>query len=218
MRIAILGAGRLGTALARRLVPQGHNITLSYTRDGDGLRETARLLGAGAGSPVDAVSGAEIVALTVPWGAVPDALDRAGDLGGKIIWDCTNPLRADMGGLQIGTTTSAGEEVARLTPGARVVKGIPPFADLLVTDDVLIDGRAAGVFVAGDDAEARLRVAELLGQLPADVTDAGGLNAARYIEPAMMLLVHLAYVQGFGTSLGLKFQHERGQVAAGGES
>ena len=60
--------------------------------------------------------------LAVPWTAVPDALKAAGDLTGKVLLDCTNPVTPELTHLTIGHTTSAGEEVARMVPNARVVK------------------------------------------------------------------------------------------------
>ena len=163
----------------------------------------AETVGATAGTVVEAVAFGDVVALTVPWGAVPAAIEAAGALDGKIVWDCTNALLPDMSGLQIGTSTSGGEEVARLCPGARMVKGIPPFAQLLHSDDPTVAGQPVGTFVAGDDDAAKAMVADLLTDLPTRVTDAGPLSAARFIEPAMMLLVQLAYLQGFGPRIGL---------------
>lgn len=203
MRIGVIGGGNLGSALARRLVPQGHEVMLSYSRDLAKLADTAASVGATSGTPAEAVRFGDVVALTVPWAVVPDALAQAGPLSGKILWDCTNPLKNDLSGLVIGTTTSGGEEVARLAPDARVVKGIPPFAELLHSADATVGGRPAGVFVAGADAAAKQTVAELLSALPASATDAGDLDAARLIEPAMMLLVRLAYAQGLGPRIAL---------------
>lgn len=203
MRIGIIGAGSIGSALARRLVPKGHEVILSYSRDPAKLAATAASFGATTGSPSDAVMFADVVALSVPWAGVPDALVAAGSLDGKILWDCTNALKPDLSGLVIGTTTSGGEEIARLAPGATVIKGIPPFAELLHSDDPTVGGRPVGVFVAGPDGGGKARVTELLEQLPASVTDAGGLDASRLIEPAMMLLVRLAYGQGLGPRIAL---------------
>ncbi len=203
MRIGVIGGGNVGTALAKRLVPKGNEVMLSYSRDAAKLTEAAARFGATFGTPEEAARFGNVVALTVPWAAVPSALTQAGSLTGKTLWDCTNALNADMSGLVIGTTTSGGEEVARLAPGALVVKGIPPFAELLHSDDPTVGGRPVGVFVAGDDATAKQAVAGLLSQLPASVTDTGGLEAARLIEPAMMLLVRLAYAQGLGPRIAL---------------
>lgn len=209
MRIGIIGAGALGKALALRLRGQGHEIKLCFSRDAAQLAAVADDLGVGSGDVGAVAAWAEVVALAAPWDAVPTALAQAGTLDGKIVWDCTNPLLKDFSGLSIGTTTSAGEELARLVPGAHVIKGIPPMAELLASEDPTVNGRAAGLFVAGDNADAKATVAGLMASLPAEVTDAGDLTAARFIEPAMMLLVRLAYGLGHGPRVSLRFDRER---------
>jgi len=129
-------------------------------------------------------------------------------LAGKVAWDTTNPLKADMGGLEVGTTTSAGEEVAKAAPGARVVKAVPPFAEVLHSSTTEIAGGRPGVFVCGGDAEARRMVMGLVAQIGADGVDAGPLSLARYAEPLGMLLVQLAYAQGFGARVGATLLRE----------
>ncbi len=208
MKIAIIGAGNVGSALARRLSAAGHEIVVAFGRSDEAVAAAAQAAGVAHGSVADAVQFGEVIALTVPWAAVPDALAAVGDLSGRILWDCTNPMAADLSGLLVGGHTSGGEEVARLVPGARVVKGIPPFAQLMHADDPTIAGKPPGLFVAGDDQNARKTVAGLLSQLPANVRDAGPLMAARFIEPAMLLLVRLAYVQGMGPRVALSVQSE----------
>jgi hypothetical protein len=138
---------------------------------------------------------------------VADAVARLGDLTGTVLWDCTNSLKPDLSSLEIGTTTSAGEELRRLAPGARVVKGIPTFAELLHSDDPLVGGKPAGLFVAGDDVEAKAMVIGLMADLPGTVVDAGELAESRFIEPAWVLLVHLAYRQGLGPRIALDLVH-----------
>jgi 8-hydroxy-5-deazaflavin:NADPH oxidoreductase len=208
MRIGVIGAGNLGTAIAKRLVPKGHEVMLSYSRDAKKLDAAARTFGAKSGSATDAVRFADVVALTVPWGAVKGALSEAGSLSGKILWDCTNALKPDMSGLAIGATTSGGEEVAKMAVGAKVIKGIPPFAEVLHSDNPTVNGQPVGVFIAGEDSQAKSTVASLLAALPATVTDVGGLEAARLIEPAMMLLVRLAYGLNFGPRVALQVSRE----------
>lgn len=204
MRIGIIGAGNIGTALVKRLAPHGHELMLSFHRNRAALSELASSLGVASGTPAEAVAFAEVVVLAVPWGVVPDALREAGSFNGKILWDCTNALKSDMSGLEVGTTTSAGELVAQWAGDARVVKGVPPFAQLLHSDDPTIGGQPPSVFVAGADAQAKAAVSQLMSELPATVTDAGPLEASRFIEPAMMLVVHMAYRQGFGPRIAMQ--------------
>jgi predicted dinucleotide-binding enzyme len=90
MKIGVVGAGSVGTAIAKRLVPRGHEVMLSYSRDVAKLEGTAKAFGAITGSPADAVRFGDVVALAVPWSSVEDALKAMGSLTGKVLWDCTN--------------------------------------------------------------------------------------------------------------------------------
>jgi hypothetical protein len=118
MRIAVLGAGNVGAALARGWSRSGHQITFGLrdiARHRDLLAET----GARAMSLNDAASDAEVVVLALPWGAAEDILRGLGDLSGKIVIDAMNPVTRDASGpsLALGHTTSGGKQVAsRRTP------------------------------------------------------------------------------------------------------
>ena len=203
MKIGVIGAGNVGTAIAKRLVPRGHQVMLSYSMDLEELRARAGAFGATVGTPGEAARFADVVVISVPWWSIDDALEKAGDLAGKLVWDCTNALRPDLSGLAIGTTTSAGEVIQQRVPGAKVVKAIPPFAELLHRDDPTLKGSPAGVFVCGNDVAAKAAISELVAQLPAAIVDAGPLENARYVEPAGFLLVRLAYGLGLGPRIGL---------------
>ena len=202
MKIGVIGAGNVGTALAKRLGAAGHQVMLSYSRDAAKLQAAAVAFGARTGSPAEAVAFGDVVALTVPWSSIEDALKAAGSLSGKVVWDCTNALKPDLSGLVIGTTTSGGETIAKLAPGARIVKAIPPFAELMHSDDPTVGGKAPGTFMCGDDAEAKAVVLPLLKALPMDVVDSGPLENARYAEAAGFLLIRLGYGQGLGSRIG----------------
>ena len=211
MNIGIIGAGNVGTGIGKRLAAKGHQVLVSFARTQDKLDAAAQAIGGGArsGSPADAARFGEVVIVATPWGVTLDAVQGAGgELVGKVVWDTTNPLKADMSGLEIGTTTSAGEEIARAVPGARVVKAVPPFAEVLHSSTTEIGGGQPGVFVCGDDAEARKLVLGLVAEIGADGVDAGPLMLARYTEPLGMLLVQLAYVQGFGARIGASLLRE----------
>jgi predicted dinucleotide-binding enzyme len=145
-----------------------------------------------------------VVVLAVPWSAVADAVNAAGPLSNKILYTTVNALTPDMSGLAVGTTTSAAEEIAKLAPGARVVEALPPFAELLASGSASVGGHRGTIFSCGDDPGAKSIVAELVGETGVEVIDAGPLTAARFIEPAMMLLVRLAYAQGMGGKIAYK--------------
>ena len=207
MDIAIIGAGSLGTGLAKRLLAKGHDVVLSYSRDMSKLEEKARALGARSGTAVDAVSFAKVIVLATPYTASADALKQVGQyLHDKVIWDCTNPLKADLSGLLIGTNTSAGEENATLAPSAHVVKAIPPFAELLHSDTIDVGGGPPGVFLCGDDESSCQIVANLVKDIGAEPLILGKLAFSRYVEPTNMLLVALAYVNGFGPRVALSLR------------
>lgn len=203
MKIGIIGAGNVGTAFARQLGKAGHEIMLSYSRDEKAMAKAAKQFGAKTGSAKEAAAFGEVVVLAVPFAAIEDAIAVSGPLDGKILWDCTNALKPDLSGLEIGTTTSSGEKVASLATGARVVKAIPPFAELMHSDNPTIGGKPPGVFVCGDDAAAKEVVVKLAAELPSTVVEAGPLENARYIEPASFLCVRLAYGLGMGSRIGL---------------
>lgn len=211
MKIGIIGAGNVGTGLTKYLVPAGHQVMLSFSKDIAQLRAAAQALGASAGTVAEAVAFADVVVLCTPFAATPGALSQVGEVAGRRpLWDCTNALKPDLSGLVIGTTTSAGEEVQKLAPWADVVKGIPPFAELLHSGNLKLQGGPIGVFACSDDATAKQIVVSLLMTLGVSVTDAGPLINSRYAEAAGFLLIQLAYVQGLGTRIGLALHQDKG--------
>src|SRR5262245_53929986 len=125
MKIAIIGAGNVGSTLGKGWAAKGHEITFGV-QDPDDSRVQNRVGAAGgkarATGVQEAASTAEVVVLATPWSVVQDVIKACGDLRGKIIIDATNPLKGDLSGLALGHTTSAGEEVARWATGAKVVK------------------------------------------------------------------------------------------------
>jgi 8-hydroxy-5-deazaflavin:NADPH oxidoreductase len=191
MKVGIIGAGSLGGALGKRLASSGHQIMYG---GGASASDTAAQQGAEAGSNADAATFGEVVALAVPFAAIDDALAMAGPLEGRVLWSCVNAVKPDFSGLAVGYDTSAAEDIARRASGARVVEAIPPFAQALASGDLSYDrGLRPTVFLCGDDDEAKRTVEPLVAALGADPVDAGPLRAARLIEPAMMLMVSIAY-------------------------
>jgi predicted dinucleotide-binding enzyme len=206
MRIGIIGSGSMGSALGKLWAQQGHRVMFSYSRDRSKLEAIAAEAGANAqvGSPSEAVEFGEVVLFVVPWKVVSDALAQAGSLAGKVVISCVNPLKGDFSGLEVGTSTSGAEEIAKQIPDAKVVEVLFPFAEILQSGSLQFGNEAATQFYCGDDAEAKEIVASLISQLGLNPVDAGSLTNARYLEPLGMLLVQLAYVEGMGTAIGLK--------------
>jgi 8-hydroxy-5-deazaflavin:NADPH oxidoreductase len=191
VRIGIIGAGSLGSALGGRLASAGHRIMFG---GGESAQEAAARQGAEVGSNAEAATFGEVVILAVPFVALDSALADAGPLDGRLLWTCANALRPDYSALAVGFDTSSAEQVARHAPGARVVAAVPPFAAAIAAGVLAYDhGLEPTVFVCGDDPDAKRVVSGLVRDLGAHPVDAGPLTTARLVEPAMMLLVRIAY-------------------------
>src|SRR4029077_21118040 len=123
-RIGVIGAGSVGGTLGRGWARRGHEVMFGVRNTGDpkGAERLADAEKARAGSVAEAAAFGEVVVLTTPWKGTRDALQNAGDLSGKILLDCTNPLKPDLSGLDVPPGSSAAEQVAGWAPGARVVK------------------------------------------------------------------------------------------------
>jgi NADPH-dependent F420 reductase len=188
MKIAIIGSGNIGAGLAR---PWGkaHEVTFGARKPDDAeLGATAKSLGVAVATIADAIRGAEVVALAMPYGALADVVAAGGDWKGKIVIDCTNAVERgpDGMGLKYGHTTSAAEELAKTIPGAHVVKSFnAQGAENL--ENPVFGGVAASNFYCGDDAGAKAKVKELIEAIGFEAVDAGPLRNARLVEPLMLL-------------------------------
>jgi 8-hydroxy-5-deazaflavin:NADPH oxidoreductase len=205
MNIGIIGSGKMGSGLGRIWGEKGHETTFSFSRSPDKLEALAgSIRGAKSGTPAEAAKTSDVILLAVGWAAVKGALDLAGPLRGKIVIDCTNPLNADASSLVVGHTTSGAEEVAKLAPGAKVVKAFnTAFAEVYQSDSRLFGSRRATMFYCGDDADAKNVVSKLIIETGFSPIDAGPLKSARYLEGVAMLMIQLGYRQGMGTDIAL---------------
>ena len=98
----------------------------------------------------------------------------------KVVVDCTNPLLPNLGGLAVGQTTSAGEEVAKAARGARVVKCFNTIGAQNFSNPKFGD-QPASMFLCGDDDGAKATVSKLGGELGFDMVDVGPLVQARLL-------------------------------------
>lgn len=200
MRIAIIGTGKVGGALARGLSRKGHAIAFG-ARDPDAahVRALAAETRAKVARPAEAAASADLVILALPWAAVAEVVTGMGDLAGKIVIDCTNPLgRTEDGiGLVLGHTTSGGETVQRLLPRARVVKTLNQVGAEIMAGNGHLPFRPA-MLMAGEDDAAKDAVAGLLRELGFDPLDAGGIAKARLLEPFALVWINQALARGKG--------------------
>jgi 8-hydroxy-5-deazaflavin:NADPH oxidoreductase len=184
MKVGVIGGGRIGGNVARLLAGAGHEVCLSFSTDPAKLRELAQSIGdrARAGEVRDAVEFGDVVVLSVPWAAVPVALEQAGSLAGKIVIDTTNPFGSAGWEEMPGGVTSAKFNQERM-PGARVVKAFNTLtAGFQASAATRLPDRRAVLFMCGDDGGAKATVAGLIedvGFVPADL---GGLADSAPME------------------------------------
>jgi hypothetical protein len=204
VKIAIIGAGNVGGTLGKGWAKKGHQVFFGVRQPQDPqIQNLLKAVGtsARAGSPAEAAAFGEVVVLATPWPATEAAVKSAGDLSGKILIDCTNPLKADLSGLEIGHTTSGGEQVAGWARGAKVFKAFNTTGSNIMADPV-IQGVPTVMFICGDDAAAKPRVLQLARDLGFDAVDAGPLKQARLIEPWALLWIYLAFNGSVGRDYG----------------
>ena len=206
MNIGIIGAGNVSGALGKRWTATGHNIKFGV-RDAN-KPEVVALLGkcganASAGSVAEAAAFGELIAIATPWPATRAAIESAGHLAGKIVIDCTNPVKPDLSGLAIGHTTSAAEQVASWAKGARVLKCFNTTGANNMENPHYRGDRPV-MFLCGDDADAKGVVMKLGQDVGFEMIDAGDLAIARLLELVAMLWIHLAFRGGLGRDFAFK--------------
>lgn len=192
MKVAVIGAGKMGGGFAKALASK-HEVIIG-SRDPERGSSLAKELGAEAGkSYAEAAAHAELVFLTVPWPSVEETLAELGDLTGTVVVDVTNPYVG--GRLQLHVNSSDAEEIQKRVPGARVVKGWNTVFAPVVNNSPDFSGQAASVFLAGDDAKAKEVVAALAREMGYDPIDCGALVAARDLERLLAIMGTIG--QGF---------------------
>ena len=191
MKIAVFGAGNVGTRLTQRFRHAGLSVVLC-TREG----------GADTQSFAQGAASADVILLAIPFTAVKEVLHPlANTLAGKLIIDCTNPLNTDWSPLSLGKNNSAAEEIAQLVPNAQVVKAFNTiFADVMTPERQNRDGLRITAFIAGDDAQARQKVAQMAEHAGFAALEVGSLKIARYLEALAHLNIQIAVNQAGGTN------------------
>lgn len=200
MKIGILGTGMVGNTIASKLVALGHEVMMgSRTANNEKARAWVAQTGgrARAGTFADAAAFGEMIWVCTSGAGTIEAVHSAGpaNLDGKIVVDVTNPLDFSRGmppRLSVANDDSLGEQIQRAAPGARVVKALNT-----INCNVMVDaGRIAGdhdAFVAGNDADAKARVTEILRRDFGwrHVIDLGDISGARATEMYLPLWLRL---------------------------
>jgi len=190
MRIAIIGAGRVGSSLGIALSRVGHEVCFGV-RDPASPQVAQTLLAcrgqARALAIADAAAFGEVVALAVSKPALSQVIKQAGNLEGKILVDCTNRIAAS----EPGGFASSAEEVAALAKNARVVKAFNTIGAEHYQAP-RFGGEAASMLLAGNDDEAVGVLSQLATDLGFEPVKAGPLSVAPLLEALAKLWVTMA--------------------------
>jgi predicted dinucleotide-binding enzyme len=190
MRIAIIGSGNVGKALARSGVKAGHNVTLSAANPAHAA-EAAQATGANAAtSNVEAVKDADLVIVAVPYDKLGEVFRGLGaSVDGKVVVDATNHVNTQNPGEVLGALSNA-EDIQKRHPKVHIVKAFNyAFASRMA--DPSVNGVRLDGFVAGDDQAAKDKVLELVESIGFRPIDAGPLVMARALEGMALLNVML---------------------------
>jgi len=205
MQVTVIGAGNMGRGIGHRLVSGGHDVTIVDRDPEEAGRLAEELRGAGQGGATVEAEGpgaelrGEVVVLAVYYPGALELVRELGDrLARKVVVEISNPLNQTFDGLATAPGTSAAEELAERAPsGARVVKAFnTTFSGTLVEGQVA--GQPLDVHIAGDDEEAKEKVAQLVrdgGMRPIDV---GPLERAKHLEGLGFLHITLQQPLGLG--------------------
>jgi NADPH-dependent F420 reductase len=194
MKVAIIGAGNVGKALATSITRAGHDVTIAARNAGSARAAATETGVTPADTSAAAVVGADVVILAVPYAAEERVADEIRErVAGKAIIDVANPLTPDYSGLATNGP-SAAEELQLRLPDAKVVKAFNTiFAANQARPSRDIDG-----FVAADDGDAKQRVISLVESMGFTPLDVGPLSSARYLEGMAFVNIGLNAANGWG--------------------
>jgi predicted dinucleotide-binding enzyme len=182
MKIGVIGAGRIGGNVARQALRAEHEVKVSFSREPSTLSDLARELGerASSGTPGEAVEFGDVVVVSVPWDAIPQALEQAGDLGGKVVVDTTNQFGS--GPMPSPGQTAAAFNAERMR-GARYVKSFNTLTSGFQAEAAGRSGEERVVqWMCGDDASAKELVGTLIEDMGYVPVDLGGTATCSVME------------------------------------
>jgi 8-hydroxy-5-deazaflavin:NADPH oxidoreductase len=193
--VGIIGAGRLGQAMARTALRAGRLVSIANSRGPESLSSVVSTLGEGvSAATVQQAAAAGIVVIAVPWPRVQQALEGLG-WSGRIVIDATNDF--DPSDLS-GRTSS--EVVSDVVAPARVVKAANTFAAEVLGSDPHAAGGQRVLFLSGDDADAKTEVTALFQDAGFFTIDLGGLSRGGAIQQLGGPLAGLDLIRLPGTS------------------
>ncbi|MEU4385745.1 NADPH-dependent F420 reductase [Promicromonospora sp. NPDC023805] len=200
--VTVIGAGSFGSVVAGIAAKGGTGIQV-LARDVEKARAVAGPLGGTAGTVGDEVTG-DVVVLAVPYGAVADLVEvYPSAFDGKVLVDVTNPVDfSTFDDLVVPADSSAAKQLQDAVPGAKVVKAFNTnFGGTLASGE--IGSVPTTVLVAGDDADAKQTLVELVTAAGLRGLDAGSLKRARELEAVGLLQMTLAGAEKISWGGGL---------------
>jgi 8-hydroxy-5-deazaflavin:NADPH oxidoreductase len=206
MQLTMIGTGNMARGIGSRVLAGGHDLTV-VGKDSQQAEAVAADIG-GAGTVKTAVTGdpigGEVVVLAVYYPDARGAVEHYADqLAGKVVVDITNPVNETFDGLVVAPDSSATNELASLAPGARFVKAFnTTFAGPLTTGEVA--GQTLDVLIAGDDEDAKGKVAALARDGGLNPIDVGPQKRTRELEAAGLLHIGVQTALGTGFASALK--------------
>jgi len=193
VKVGVIGSGDVGKALARGFLMLGHEVKIG-SRDPEKLADFVASAGerASSGTFEEVAKFGDLVVLATLGGAAESAINMAGksNFDGKVVIDATNPLDFSTGAprLSVGFNDSLGEQVQRLLPKARVVKAFNTVGNAHFVKPDFPNGPPT-MFIAGNDEESKRLVSQICEHFGWDVSDLGGIDSSRYLEPMCMAWV-----------------------------
>ena len=195
MRIAIIGAGRVGRALGTRWSEVGHDVVYGVRDPGD--PKVADL--AQVATPQEAVAGADVVLIALPWAATQEVVSGL-DVGDAVVLDATNPLAVNARELVANPSLAGAELVRDWMGGARVVKAFNTTGSGNMANPDYGTQKPM-MPVAGDDDAAKAVAIGLANEIGFAGVDTGPLSGARDLEHLAMLWIRMAYPLGNGPDI-----------------
>lgn len=205
MKIAMLGAGRVGATLARGFRAAGHTVTLGVRDPGDAKHGPLVAEGLAVSALPAAVAAGDVLVLVTAWAGAQATLAAVGDLGGRVLLDVTNPIGPGFA-LTHGHADSGGEQVQRWAVNARVVKVFNSTGMENMAQPRYPGGRAF-MPLAGDDEAACTVAATLARDLGFEPVRVGGLEQARLLEPLALLWIRMAMSGAAGRHFAFGLLH-----------
>jgi 8-hydroxy-5-deazaflavin:NADPH oxidoreductase len=189
MKIAVIGTGRVGSAIGEAWKAKGHSVVYGSRKPQGPSQLNVKA----------AADQAEVIAIATPWNAMADVCNMIGPQNGKIIIDCSNPvvMEQDAPIDKTGHVQSGAEQIQQWCPEAHVFKSLNQTGFENLTDTSAFPSRPI-MCVTGDDTKGKTKVMTLVTELGLEAIDAGPLSNSDKLEHLARLWIDLAFRRDMG--------------------